>query len=163
MRYVTRPDGYTVSPHGEVFNPKGDKLNSWLSNGYPQVKIRGVKHYVHRLVAEAFIPNPENKQTVNHKDGIKTHSFVENLEWATYSENTIHAYKTKLMSSGSGHGRAKLTDEDVLAIRAAHADYVHGWTTEMARKYNVSDVTISKIVRGISYRDAGKCNELSSI
>lgn len=74
------------------------KIMKPTRNGYGYLKVRLTDEngkaknlYIHRLVAEHFIPNPENKQQVNHKDGNKTNNHVDNLEWATSSENITHA------------------------------------------------------------------------
>lgn len=70
--------------------------------GYIRVVLQNCKRercLVHRLVANAFISNPENKKTVNHKDGNKQNNSARNLEWATQSENLIHAVKTGLKPS----------------------------------------------------------------
>ena len=75
-----------------------------ISNkGYSTVTLskngQSKSQHVHRLLAQAFIPNPENKATVNHLNGDKLDNRIENLEWATYSENAIHAYKSGLYKS----------------------------------------------------------------
>lgn len=70
-------------------------------NGYENVDLwklnKQYKQLVHRLVAKAFIPNPENKPTVNHIDGIKHNNVLSNLEWVTQSENLVHAAETGLI------------------------------------------------------------------
>ena|ERR1700689_1525336 len=74
--------------------------------------------YVHRLVATTFIPNPENKPEVNHKDGNKQNNAVTNLEWATISEQAIHAFEKglRVSSKGSKQGMSKLKEADIPEI-----------------------------------------------
>lgn len=73
---------------------KGQKQGYLFVNLFK--KNKGTLSYVHRLVAQAFIDNPENKKTVNHKDGNKHNNHVDNLEWNTNKENNMHAIKTGL-------------------------------------------------------------------
>lgn len=89
---------YKVSSYGRVQNSYGHILKPEISrNGYERVTLFDRKKYqVHRLVAIAFIPNPQNKEVVNHKNGVKTDNAVDNLEWNTWSENVSHAYATGL-------------------------------------------------------------------
>lgn len=103
--------------------------------------------YIHRLVAKAFIPNPDNKKTVNHKNGIKTDNRVENLEWCTFSENSYHSFRSlgRLGAVGERGGKAKLTEKDVLEIRSCFKNRKYGDTIKLARKFNVSVKNINCI------------------
>lgn len=119
-----------------------------VARGYLQVMFckDNVKKafYVHRLVAEAFIENPNNEETVNHKDGNKLNNNANNLEWVSYSENNQHAYDTNLHKKGEGHYKAKLTEEDVKQIRKEYPS-VNNYN-KLAQEYGVSRATIRDIV-----------------
>lgn len=92
-------DGFLVSDTGIVKSAKTDKIRNQYTSptGYVRVNIRQGGRWktvsVHRLVADAFIPNPQNKPCVNHIDGNKANNNAENLEWCTHSENESHSYK----------------------------------------------------------------------
>ena len=141
-----------VKSHGKII--KGEIT----SGGYCRVHIshKGVqyKFLVHRLVAEAFILNPNRLPEVNHIDGNKQNNSVDNLEWCTRSQNTSHAFKTGLRNyNGCKNPHSKLTQSDVETIRRI---YVRGKHCEnnsygLAKRYNVSPKTIQNVVNGKHY------------
>lgn len=120
---------------------KGRILKPAISGQYLAVALnRGNTQTIHRLVAEAFLPNPENKEQVNHKDGNKLNNTLYNLEWATRRENASHAVKTGLTAKGTRARSAKLTDKE-----AAEIFKDSGPQKDIAKKYNVSVPTVSMI------------------
>lgn len=106
---------YSVSSTGLVINNKtGRLLKPAIHNlGYLRIAMNKKSFLVHRLVAKAFILNPENLPIVNHKDGIKTNNNVENLEWCTHSENNMHSINTGLRQVNNNF----LTKEEAIQIK----------------------------------------------
>ena len=134
--------------------------NRLTKDGYHRVSLAKDGKYkdfsVHRLVAQAFIPNPENKLTVNHKNGDKLDNRVENLEWATREENMQHAYDNGLKKSikGSSNSNSKLSDDDVRYIRKHYKrrDKTFG-TVGLAKKFGTTPRVIGLVVRGLTYKN----------
>jgi len=122
------------------------------NNGYSEIALtnyefKGKEHRIHRLVAEAFIPNPENKPFVNHIDGIKVNNHVINLEWVTPKENSRHARKVGLLdNSGENNHNSTLTESQVRKIRE-----MHEWNgfrqSELSKIFNVPTGTMNHILK----------------
>lgn len=116
------------------------------ARGYDRVKFgdSGMMR-VHRLVAEAFIPNPLNLPEVNHKDGNKKNNCVENLEWVTHQGNIVHAVETGLF----GERAKKATPEIVAAIRAEYVPYDREHSTiALGKKYGIDPAYVWRIING---------------
>jgi hypothetical protein len=119
------------------------KITKTSKQQYELFKINRKPVYVHRLVAECFIPNPLNLSEINHRNGNKQDNRMENLEWVTRKENMRHAIKNNLFDNkGEKHKVAKLTDAEVYKIKY---ELKHIGSSELGRMYNVSHVCISKI------------------
>lgn len=149
---------YFVDDSGKVFskrrqgNKGGEIAPVKSTGGYFRVYLRnkGPRKTVllHRVVAEAFIPNPENKPCVNHKNGDKSDNSVENLEWVTYSENMKHAVKNGLNAipglCGEKHPNSKLSWKSVSDIRRCFSDGESPRT--LAKKYGITREQVYNIV-----------------
>jgi len=129
---------------GKILSPKTK------SNGYKEVGIYvnkiGKSRYVHRLVAEAFLGDLNDK-IINHKDGNKANNSIDNLECVTYSENSLHSVKVlgnkPSFFLGSKHGMAKINENIVLAIRDKYK--VNNSLKVLSDEYNIPYSTIAKI------------------
>lgn len=145
-------DDYTITEYGEVINNRwgGRKVKPQPNGkGYLRVHIAGRMYFVHRLVAEKYVQNPNNLPQVNHKDGDKTNNRAENLEWVSNVENRNHAVKSGLQIHGERCPWAKLTQKDVDYIRE-HNEIP---STKIAPMFGVSHSLIRAIRRRTVWKD----------
>lgn len=134
------------------------------SNGYLRVNMhlkndeKSKDHLVHRIVAQSFVPEVNDKPFVNHKDGNKHNNNADNLEWCDRSENEKHAWriglKTDTATKGELHGMHKLSLEDVRYIRKNHVRNGGIYKTgKLAKQFNVSTQTITNIVGNRNWKE----------
>lgn len=163
MKEIWKPiigiENYYVSNKGRVISLiTGKILKDRLDRyGYPRLTLNGTKggkiyKTIHRLVAEAFIPNPDDKPQVNHIDGNKLNNSITNLEWTTSKENKAHQIKLGLNADvkGEKNPMSKLTNHDAWLIRYAYEDLSN---YKLAKIIGVSDETIRSIRNGKSFKN----------
>lgn len=152
-------------PFADYLIYKDDTIKSLLTgknirkrigpNGYFQINLyingKCKTFMLHRLVANAFIPNPNNLPCVNHIDGNKLNNQLSNLEWVTHKDNMRHAFRTGLVRPATGketkHGR--FTEDDIKYIRELREQGKSQY--QIASIYNVTRGAIQQILEGKTY------------
>lgn len=146
---------YMASSFGRIRSHKRKKwriLSPELNRGYEMLLLRRQKNkkkgwYVHRLIALTFIPNPENKPCINHKNYIKNDNRVENLEWITWQGNVLHKnlITSKNPFLGIKNPKTKLTEQQIFEIRELRkTKSLSG--KKLGKLFGVSDTNIYDII-----------------
>jgi len=155
-----------------ILGPEREMSYTVNNRGYQTVVIRRKTHMIHRLVAQAFIPNPDKKPCVNHIDGNKLNNHVSNLEWCSVQENNLHARQTGLHKQAVGHkikyqsnstkskalanlkDKSKLSPDQVRYARQVFVPRSKDFSaTALAKQFGTSVAAMCKIVSGKSYQD----------
>jgi HNH endonuclease len=142
------PNGYRINIEGKIINKHNRILKHQISNsGYLFYNLKENKKqkglFLHRCLALAFIPNPENKKQVNHIDGNKLNNNLNNLEWCTISENTKHAYKLGLKKETVGNlFKGKFGKDHNRSVCISINGVEYSGYSEASRKLNILISTI---------------------
>ncbi len=139
---------YLISNYGRIKSVSGRmRKNGDSKRGYQNIDfwVHNKRHSnrVHRLVANAFVPNPQDKPYVNHIDNNPRNNYYKNLEWVTQSENLIHAVSIGAVKHGEKSPYAILTEKEVLEIARSAENHI-----VLSKGYGVSRQTITDIKSG---------------
>lgn len=146
-------EDYEITRNGDVINKHTGRVFKGQPNekGYLRVSIAGKLQFIHRLVAEKYVPNPEGKLQVNHKDGNKLNNCADNLEWVTNQENRNYAVKNGLHFQGESCPWAKLTENDVKCIKSMRGKMT---AIKLGEIFNTSPSNISTIWNNKSWKNS---------
>ena len=154
--YMVSDHGRVLSKERKVWNGKvfykrhAMFLKGSISRGYLKVYLckdgKVIQRYIHRLVAEHFIPNLKNKKEVNHIDGCKTNNSLENLEWVTASENANHAWKTGLQTMTDK--RREFAIKSSKPIMCVETNKIFSSASEAARQLGLYQSNINAVLKG---------------
>ena len=144
--------GFKARTDGTIIGKRGRPMKGHIDRcGYKEVLLsengRTNNARVHRLIAETFIPNPDNLRDVNHKDGNKLNNDISNLEWVSHSENVKHSYNNGLQNKvRNKHGTYNvLSNDDKQTISSLHKDGL--LDREIAEKIGCSRELVSRKIR----------------
>lgn len=148
---------YLISMNGDVYSIFTKKYLAKIkhSHGYLFVAIKGddgkrYNKYIHRLVAEVYIPNRDNKPFVNHKDGNKHNNRIDNLEWCTNSENMIHAVNNGMRKTGLNHYKCTVVVDNLgnkysLSQAAKISNISHQYLSKMLSGKAINKTQFTKL------------------
>lgn len=150
---------YWITKQGEIINRKGICLVSTKDkHGYLRVSLHKPRsqktHFVHRLVCDAYLPNPDNKPMVNHINGVRHDNRLENLEWCTAKENIQHSFRNGRIGKsikGENCPQHILKEADIPTIRKLLSDGKKS-LREIGEIYKVSPNTIYSVKSGKNWR-----------
>ena len=152
---------YQVNNFGRIKSFKNGKVKIRKpyidKDGYLQIVLskNGVNKWfkIHRLVAEAFVPNLENKPDIDHIFNNKFDNFAENLRWVTKLENNRYAYETGRVKTGEDNYQAKLTNEQALWCKLVYKPRDKEFSARaLAGKFGVNAITMCDVVRNETYK-----------
>ena len=161
---------YTIFTNGIIISSwRNNELTPCLDNdGYLIVTLyngkKGLTQKLHRLLAQAFIPNPLNKKTVNHKDGNKLNNELSNLEWNTQGENNVHAFKNGIKIAPGKDHMDRIREGALKKVRQPIGAYDFKtnkklWEcdgiTNAAKKYNLTKNCITRVLAGTQIKHRG--------
>lgn len=155
-KVIKNSKGYSITENGDVFGPRKELKPELSNTGYLRVTIRYldgsiVKKSVHRLVAESFVPNPEDKPLVNHKDGNKLNNNFSNLEWVDHKENAKHASENGLLGYvGENHHN---NSNDEMLVRSICDLLEQGFRNkDICERLSIKKSLVSQIRNGIAWK-----------